>query len=95
LKDSRFVHFGKEYYVDPKPEVDRYIYLVINHLKSYAREVGVSIEFAIFAGGGVTVFREVAGGVVLPYAQMANAIGYWYYGLQMAEKNTEASARNI
>ena len=85
LQGREIVHLGTPYKIDVREEIDAYVKLVRSVISRYLEKLPLQPDLGIIGGGGA-VIKDLGGRhnlLVVNEPAMANAMGYWYYGVNV------------
>ncbi len=87
LKDGQVTRLGKTYWLEEDAAVKGYIEKVVSFINRCVDTLPIAPDLAIVGGGGIHVLAQRLEGlkhelIIVPTPEMANAHGYWCYGIQ-------------
>jgi hypothetical protein len=93
IRHGKYLHFGKEYFLDVREIIDSYRNLINSSIKSHAAKVSKKVDLVLAGGGGTTLFKETMKSVTLvDDPQFGNAKGFYEYGMNMGSNSSPPAA---
>jgi hypothetical protein len=87
LTAGSVTYMGRQWSVDAGDEVARYSGQINSVINRYLKKLSVKPDIGIVAGGGAEVIQRFIRSdhklLMVTEPAMANAVGYWYYGMEV------------
>ena len=83
LRDRQITHLGTLCKIDVQEEIDGYVKRIHSVMDHYLEKLPVHVDVGIIGGGGAMI-KDLSGRhrpALVSEPVMANAVGYWFYGI--------------